>query len=114
MGPVANYKQRFGLRLGKGAKRFMEEMTPYGMKITFMDAPAEPLRPPRCSAAFFHEKGFVTLFWKCWLPATATELRMTYWLPSGRRWTAGPDAGVINGPRCPGVIHSARRETRDG
>ena len=41
MGPVPNYKHKVPVSVsGSGALTFSETMTPYGMNITFMDAPA--------------------------------------------------------------------------
>lgn len=110
MGPVPNYKHKVPISVsGKGAKRFAEEMTPYGMKITFMDAPAGSASASKMFRSIFM-KGFVTLLIEMLVAGHSYGVEDDVLASVQETLTAGPMLEVINGLVARGVIHSARRE----
>jgi 3-hydroxyisobutyrate dehydrogenase-like beta-hydroxyacid dehydrogenase len=110
MGPVPNYKHKVPISVsGKGAKRFMEEMKPYGMNITFMDAPAGAASASKMFRSIFM-KGFVALLMEMLDAGHSYGVADDVLASVQETLTAGPMMEVINGLVTRGVIHSARRE----
>jgi 3-hydroxyisobutyrate dehydrogenase-like beta-hydroxyacid dehydrogenase len=110
MGPVPVYKHKVPISVsGKGAKRFSDEMTPYGMKITFMDAPAGSASASKMFRSIFM-KGFVTLLIEMLVAGHSYGVEDDVLASVQETLTTGPMLEVINGLVARGVIHSARRE----
>jgi 3-hydroxyisobutyrate dehydrogenase-like beta-hydroxyacid dehydrogenase len=110
MGPVPNYGHKVPVSVsGKGAKRFEEQMKPYGMNITFMDAPAGAASASKMFRSIFM-KGFVTLLMEMLVAGHSYGVEDDVLASVQETLTAGPMLEVINGLVARGVIHSARRE----
>ena len=110
MGPVPTYKHKVPVSVsGKGAKLFFETMSPYGMNITFMDAPAGSASASKMFRSIFM-KGFVTLLLEMLVAAQKYRVEDDVLLSVKETLTAGPLLEVVNGLLGRGVIHSERRE----
>jgi 3-hydroxyisobutyrate dehydrogenase-like beta-hydroxyacid dehydrogenase len=110
MGPVPTYKHKVPVTVsGKGAKAFYEAMSPFGMNITFMDAPAGSASASKMFRSIFM-KGFVTLLLEMLVAAHKYHVEDDVLLSVKETLTAGPLLEVINGLVGRGVIHSERRE----
>jgi 3-hydroxyisobutyrate dehydrogenase-like beta-hydroxyacid dehydrogenase len=110
MGPVPTYKHKVPVSVsGKGAKAFFEIMSPFGMAITFMDAPAGSASASKMFRSIFM-KGFVTLLLEMLTAAHTYEVEDDVLLSVKETLTAGPLLEVVNGLVGRGVIHSERRE----
>jgi 3-hydroxyisobutyrate dehydrogenase-like beta-hydroxyacid dehydrogenase len=110
MGPVPTYKHKVPVSVsGKGAKAFCEAMSPFGMNITFMDAPAGSASASKMFRSIFM-KGFVTLLLEMLMAAHKYQVEDDVLLSVKETLTAGPLLEVVNGLVGRGVIHSERRE----
>jgi 3-hydroxyisobutyrate dehydrogenase-like beta-hydroxyacid dehydrogenase len=110
MGPVPTYKHKVPVSVsGKGARAFAEAMSPFGMNITFMDAPAGSASASKMFRSIFM-KGFVTLLLEMLLAAHAYKVEDDVLLSVKETLSAGPLLEVISGLVGRGVIHSERRE----
>ncbi len=110
MGPVPNYKHKVPVSVcGSGAKQFTEIMTPYGMKITFMDGPAGAASASKMFRSIFM-KGFVTLLIEMLVAGHSYGVEDDVLASVKETLTGGPMLELINGLVARGVIHSARRE----
>jgi len=110
MGPVPTYQHKVPVSVsGKGAKAFAETMSPYGMNITFMDAPAGSASASKMFRSIFM-KGFVTLLLEMLVAAHKYKVEDDVLLSVKETLTAGPLLEVVNGLVGRGVIHSERRE----
>jgi 3-hydroxyisobutyrate dehydrogenase-like beta-hydroxyacid dehydrogenase len=110
MGPVPTYKHKVPVSVsGKGAKLFFETMAPYGMNITFMDAPAGSASASKMFRSIFM-KGFVTLLLEMLVAAHKYKVEDDVLMSVKETLTAGPLLEVVNGLVGRGVIHSERRE----
>lgn len=110
MGPVPTYKHKVPVAVsGGGARAFTDLMTPYGMSITFMDAPAGSASASKMFRSIFM-KGFVTLLLEMLTAAHRYRVEDDVLLSVKETLSAGPLLEVINGLLARGVIHSARRE----
>jgi 3-hydroxyisobutyrate dehydrogenase-like beta-hydroxyacid dehydrogenase len=110
MGPIPTYKHKVPVTVsGNGARMFLETMAPYGMNITFMDAPAGSASASKMFRSIFM-KGFVTLILEMLDAAHKYHVEDDVLLSVQETLTAGPLLEVINGLVCRGVIHSERRE----
>jgi 3-hydroxyisobutyrate dehydrogenase-like beta-hydroxyacid dehydrogenase len=110
MGPVPTYKHKVPVSVsGKGAKIFFETMSPYGMNITLMDAPAGSASASKMFRSIFM-KGFVTLLLEMLVAAHQYKVEDDVLLSVKETLTAGPLLEVVNGLLGRGVIHSERRE----
>jgi 3-hydroxyisobutyrate dehydrogenase-like beta-hydroxyacid dehydrogenase len=110
MGPVPTYKHKVPVSVsGKGAKEFSEAMSPFGMNITFMDAPAGSASASKMFRSIFM-KGFVTLLLEMLVAAHKYQVEDDVLLSVKETLTAGPLLEVVNGLVGRGVIHSERRE----
>jgi 3-hydroxyisobutyrate dehydrogenase-like beta-hydroxyacid dehydrogenase len=94
---------------GKGAKAFLEAMSPFGMNITFMDAPAGSASASKMFRSIFM-KGFVTLLLEMLVAAHKYKVEDDILMSVKETLTAGPLLEVVNGLVGRGVIHSERRE----
>jgi 3-hydroxyisobutyrate dehydrogenase-like beta-hydroxyacid dehydrogenase len=109
MGPVPTYKHKVPVSVsGKGAKLFFETMSPYGMNITFMDAPAGSASASKMFRSIFM-KGFVALLLEMVVAAHKYHVEDDVLLSVKETLTAGPLLEVVNGLLGRGVIHSERR-----
>lgn len=114
MGPVPTYKHKVPLTIsGGGAKQFSETMTPYGMNITFMNAPAGSASATKMMRSIFM-KGFVMLVLEMLLAARKYQVADEVVMSVGETITSGPFLDKINGLVGRGVIHSERREHEMG
>jgi 3-hydroxyisobutyrate dehydrogenase-like beta-hydroxyacid dehydrogenase len=110
MGPVPTYRHKVPVSVsGKGARRFCDAMAPYGMAITFMDAPAGSASASKMFRSIFM-KGFVTLLIEMLTAAHRYGVEDDVLESVKETLTAGPLLEVINGLVGRGVIHSERRE----
>jgi 3-hydroxyisobutyrate dehydrogenase-like beta-hydroxyacid dehydrogenase len=110
MGPVPPNKHKVPLSVsGKGARLFTEKMTPYGMKITLMDAPAGSASAIKMMRSIFM-KGFVVLVLEMLLAARKYQVADEVLTSVGETIASGPFLDKINGLVGRGVIHSERRE----
>jgi 3-hydroxyisobutyrate dehydrogenase-like beta-hydroxyacid dehydrogenase len=110
MGPVPTYRHKVPVSVsGKGARRFNDTMAPYGMAITYMDAPAGAASASKMFRSIFM-KGFVTLLIEMLTAAHRYGVEDDVLESVKETLTAGPLLEVINGLVGRGVIHSERRE----
>ena len=110
MGPVPTYRHKVPVAVsGPGARRFCDTMTPYGMAITYMDAPAGSASASKMFRSIFM-KGFVTLLIEMLTAAHRYGVEDDVLESVKETLTAGPLLEVINGLVGRGVIHSERRE----
>jgi 3-hydroxyisobutyrate dehydrogenase-like beta-hydroxyacid dehydrogenase len=110
MGPVPTYKHKVPVSVsGSGAKTFTDIMTPFGMNITFMDAPAGAASASKMFRSIFM-KGFVVLLLEMLTAAHTYNVEDDVLLSVKETLTAGPLLEVVNGLIGRGVIHSERRE----
>jgi 3-hydroxyisobutyrate dehydrogenase-like beta-hydroxyacid dehydrogenase len=110
MGPVPTYRHKVPVAVsGTGARRFRDTMTPYGMAITCMDAPAGSASASKMFRSIFM-KGFVTLLIEMLTAAHRYGVEDDVLESVKETLTAGPLLEVINGLVGRGVIHSERRE----
>ncbi len=110
MGPVPTYRHEVPVAVsGPGARRFRDTMTPYGMAITYMDAPAGSASASKMFRSIFM-KGFVTLLIEMLTAAHRYGVEDDVLESVKETLTAGPLLEVINGLVGRGVIHSERRE----
>lgn len=110
MGPVPNYGHKVPMIVsGKGAGLLVETMSPYGMQITLMDAPAGSASASKMFRSIFM-KGFVMLLLEMLVAANAYEVADDVLKSVEETLTAGPLLEIINGLIGRGVIHSQRRE----
>jgi len=110
MGPVPTYKHKVPVSVsGSGARVFSEAMAPYGMNITFMDAPAGSASASKMFRSIFM-KGFVVLILEMLVAAHEYKVEDDVLLSVKETLTSGPLLDVINGLVGRGVIHSERRE----
>lgn len=110
MGPVPTDKHKVPVSVsGKGAGIFFEMMSPYGMNITLMDAPAGSASASKMFRSIFM-KGFVTLLLEMLVAAQKYQVADDVLMSVNETLTGGPLQEVINGLVCRGVIHSERRE----
>jgi 3-hydroxyisobutyrate dehydrogenase-like beta-hydroxyacid dehydrogenase len=110
MGPVPTYRHKVPVAVsGPGARRFCDTMTPYGMAITCMDAPAGSASASKMFRSIFM-KGFVTLLIEMLTAAHRYGVEDDVLESVKETLTAGPLLEVINGLVGRGVIHSERRE----
>ena len=110
MGPVPTYRHKVPVAVsGRGARRFCDTMTPYGMAITCMDAPAGSASASKMFRSIFM-KGFVTLLIEMLTAAHRYGVEDDVLESVKETLTAGPLLEVINGLVGRGVIHSERRE----
>jgi 3-hydroxyisobutyrate dehydrogenase-like beta-hydroxyacid dehydrogenase len=110
MGPVPTYRHKVPVAVsGTGARRFCDTMTPYGMAITCMDAPAGSASASKMFRSIFM-KGFVTLLIEMLTAAHRYGVEDDVLESVKETLTAGPLLEVINGLVGRGVIHSERRE----
>jgi 3-hydroxyisobutyrate dehydrogenase-like beta-hydroxyacid dehydrogenase len=110
MGPVPTYRHKVPVSVsGKGAKRFYDTMTAYGMAITFMDAPSGAASASKMFRSIFM-KGFVALLIEMLTAAHRYGVEDDVLESVKETLTAGPLLEVINGLVGRGVIHSERRE----
>ena len=110
MGPVPTYKHKVPVSVsGTGAKAFYETMSPYGMNITYMDAPAGSASASKMFRSIFM-KGFVVLVLEMLVAANAYKVADDVLESVKETLTSGPLLDVINGLINRGVIHSERRE----
>ena len=110
MGPVPTYQHKVPVSVsGKGAKIFTEKMAPYGMNITWMDAPAGSASASKMFRSIFM-KGFVVILLEMLVAAHKYQVEDDVLMSVNETLTAGPLMEVINGLVGRGVIHSERRE----
>lgn len=110
MGPVPPYKHKVPICVsGSGAKNFYEAMTPYGMDITLMDAPAGSASASKMFRSIFM-KGFVMLVLEMLLAGNEYQVADDVLMSVKETLTSGPFLEVVNGLVGRGVIHSERRE----
>lgn len=110
MGPVPPNKHKVPVSVsGKGARLFSEKMTPFGMNITLMDAPAGSASASKMFRSIFM-KGFVVLLLEMLFAAHEYQVEDDVLGSVEKTLTAGPLLEVINGLVGRGVIHSERRE----
>jgi 3-hydroxyisobutyrate dehydrogenase-like beta-hydroxyacid dehydrogenase len=110
MGPVPTYKHKVPVSVsGEGAAVFAERMTPYGMNITCMDAPAGGASASKMFRSIFM-KGFVTLLLEMLVASHKYGVEEDVLLSLEETLSAGPILEVISGLVARGVIHSERRE----
>lgn len=110
MGPVPTYRHKVPVSVsGQGARRFRDTMAPYGMAITYMDAPAGAASASKMFRSIFM-KGFVTLLLEMLTAAHAYKVEDDVLMSVKETLTAGPLLEVVNGLIGRGVIHSERRE----
>ena len=110
MGPVPNYGHKVPVSVsGNGAKIFIEKMAPYGMNITFMDAPAGSASASKMFRSIFM-KGFVMLLLEMLVAARKYQVEDDVLKSVQKTLTAGELLEIINGLVARGVIHSERRE----
>ncbi|MFC1798199.1 DUF1932 domain-containing protein [Thermodesulfobacteriota bacterium] len=110
MGPVPPNKHRVPVSVsGNGARLFTEKMTPYGMNITFMDAPAGSASASKMFRSIFM-KGFVVLLLEMIVAAHEYKVEDDVLMSVKETLTSGPLLEIINGLVGRGVIHSERRE----
>ena len=110
MGPVPTYRHKVPVAVsGAGARRFCDAMTPYGMAITCMDAPAGSASASKMFRSIFM-KGFVALLIEMLTAAHRYGVEDDVLDSVKETLTAGPLLEVINGLVGRGVIHSERRE----
>lgn len=110
MGPVPPYGHKVPVTVcGEGAQIFLEKMRPYGMNITFMDAPAGAASASKMFRSIFM-KGFVMIMLEMLISSHAYGVEDDVLASVEETLTAGPFMNIINGLVTRGVIHSARRE----
>lgn len=110
MGPVPPYKHKVPVSVsGGGAKVFLETMVPFGMNVTYMDAPAGSASASKMFRSIFM-KGFVMLILEMLVSAHKYQVHDEVLLSVKKTLTKGPILEVINGLVGRGVIHSERRE----
>lgn len=110
MGPVPPYKHKVPVSVsGAGAKIFREKMAPYGMNITWMDAPAGSASASKMFRSIFM-KGFVMILLEMLVAAHKYGVEDDVLMSVNETLTSGPLMEVINGIVGRGVIHSERRE----
>jgi len=110
MGPVPTYGHKVPVSVsGGGAKEFVEKMAPYGMNITFMDAPAGSASASKMFRSIFM-KGLVTLLMEMVVAAHKYQVEDDVLASVEETLTSGPLLETINGLLTRGVIHSERRE----
>ena len=110
MGPVPTYRHKVPVSVsGKGAGAFFEKMSPYGMNITLMDAPAGSASASKMFRSIFM-KGFVTILLEMLVAAQKYQVADDVLMSVNETLTGGPLLDVINGLVNRGVIHSERRE----
>jgi len=110
MGGVPNYGHKVPVSVsGNGAKIFIEKMAPYGMNITFMDAPAGAASASKMFRSIFM-KGFMMLLLEMLVAAHKYHVEDDVLKSVKESLTAGDLFEVINGLIARGVIHSERRE----
>lgn len=110
MGPVPPYQHKVPVTVsGKGARTFFEKMSPYGMNITLMDAPAGSASASKMFRSIFM-KGFVTLLLEMLVAADKYQVADDVLMSVNETLMSGPLLDVINGLVARGVIHSERRE----
>lgn len=110
MGPVPPNKHKVPLSVsGTGARLFAEKMTPFGMNITLMDAPAGSASAIKMMRSIFM-KGYVMLVLEMLLAARKYQVADEVLTSVGQTIASGPFLDKINGLVGRGVIHSERRE----
>ena len=110
MGPVPPNKHKVPLSVsGTGARLFSEKMTPFGMKITLMDAPAGSASAIKMMRSIFM-KGYVMLVLEMLLAARKYQVADEVLTSVGETIASGTFLDKINGLVGRGVIHSERRE----
>jgi 3-hydroxyisobutyrate dehydrogenase-like beta-hydroxyacid dehydrogenase len=110
MGPVPPYKHKVPVTVsGSGAKAFLELMEPFGMKITYMDAPAGSASAIKMMRSIFM-KGYVMLILEMLLAARKYQVAEEVVRSVGVTIASGDFLEKINGLVGRGVIHSERRE----
>lgn len=114
MGPVPTYRHKVPVSVsGKGARRFRDTVAPYGMAVTYMDAPAGAASASKMFRSIFM-KGFVALLIEMLTAAHRYGVEDDVLESVKETLTAGPLLEVINGLVGRGVIHSERREHEMG
>jgi 3-hydroxyisobutyrate dehydrogenase-like beta-hydroxyacid dehydrogenase len=114
MGPVPTYRHKVPVSVsGRGAQRFHDTLSPFGMNITLMDAPAGAASASKMFRSIFM-KGFVTLLVEMLTAAHRYGVEDDVLESVKETLTAGPLLEVINGLVGRGVIHSERREHEMG
>jgi 3-hydroxyisobutyrate dehydrogenase-like beta-hydroxyacid dehydrogenase len=110
MGPVPAYMHKVPVSVsGNGAKVFTEIMSPFGMNIIFMDAPAGSASASKMFRSIFM-KGFVVLLLEMLTAAHKYKVEDDVLLSVKETLTAGPLLEVVNVLIGRGIIHSERRE----
>ena len=110
MGPVPPNKHKVPMSVsGEGARLFTEKMSPFGMNITLMDAPAGSASASKMFRSIFM-KGFVMLLLEMLVAAHKYQVEDEVLMSVKKTLTAGPILEIINGLVGRGVIHSKRRE----
>jgi len=110
MGPVPTYGHKVPVSVsGAGAKEFTEKLAPYGMKITFMDAPAGAASASKMFRSIFM-KGVVVLLVEMLVAGHKYGVEDDVLSSVQETLSGGPMNELINGLVARGVIHSARRE----
>jgi 3-hydroxyisobutyrate dehydrogenase-like beta-hydroxyacid dehydrogenase len=110
MGPVPPNRHKVPVSVsGKGASLFNEKMSPFGMNITLMDAPAGSASASKMFRSIFM-KGFVVLLLEMLDAAHQYQVEDEVLMSVNETLTAGPLLEVVNGLLARGVIHSERRE----
>lgn len=110
MGPVPTYRHKVPVTIsGKGAKTFFDTMAPYGMNMTYMDAPAGSASGTKMMRSIFM-KGFVMLLLETILAARKYQVADDIVMSIGETLTSGPFMDKVNNLVGRGVIHSERRE----
>ncbi len=110
MGPVPNYRHKVPMLVsGDGAAAFSHKLTPYGMQITLMEAPAGAASASKMFRSIFM-KGFVMLVMEMLTAAHRYRIADDVLKSVEETLTSAPLLDVINGLVCRGVIHSQRRE----
>jgi len=84
-------------------------MSPFGMNITYMEAPAGSASASKMFRSIFM-KGFVTLLLEMLMAAHTYDVEDDVLLSVKETLTAAPLLEVVNGLIGRGVIHSERRE----
>jgi len=97
------------LASGEGAAAFVEQLQPFGMKLTLLDGPAGKSSASKMFRSIFM-KGFVTLLLETVIAGHKYGIEDDVLASIEETLTAGPLLPIINNMLARGIIHSERRE----
>ncbi|MDR3562214.1 MAG: DUF1932 domain-containing protein [Negativicutes bacterium] len=110
MGPVPTYGHKVPISVsGKGAKLFYDQLSAFGMNLTFLEGPAGSASASKMFRSIFM-KGFVALLLEMTIASHKYGIEDDVLASVEATLTGEPFKKMINSQLTRGVIHSERRE----